>query len=195
MTIAPDASESLRTTVVPLVERAGLFCEDAAVRPRGGRTQVTVVVDLPEDRTGSVDLDTVAALSREISDALDADDAFLGGAAYDLEVGTPGAERTLTAPRHFRRSRGRLLALRTQDGRELTARLLDVSDDDTARVRPQDTPGTKPRTRSRPVADLELPLADIASARVLIEFSPPADLEDLPAGDADDTHPDDQVEG
>lgn len=194
MTIAPDASESLRTTVVPLIERAGLFCEDAAVRPRGGRAQVMVVVDLPEDRTGSVDLDTVAALSREISEALDEDDAFLGGVAYDLEVTTPGAERTLTAPRHFRRSRGRLLALRTHDGRDLTARLLDVSDD-VARVRPQDPPGTKPRARSTPVADVELPLADIASARVLIEFSPPADLDDLTGGGDDDTDPDDHVEG
>lgn len=193
MTTAPDASETLSEMVRPLIERASLFCEAAEVRPRGGRTQVRIVVDLPEDRTGSVDLDTVAVLSREISDALDADDAFLGG-AYELEITTPGAERTLSQPRHFRRSRGRLLAIRTHDGRELTARLLQVSDDDVAQVRPQDPPGARPRARTKPVADLQLPLADIASARVLLEFSPSGDVTG-PGTHADDTDPDDQVEG
>ncbi|GAB2538846.1 ribosome maturation factor RimP [Brachybacterium huguangmaarense] len=173
MTDAADATGRARAVIAPVVEAAGLVCEDVDVRPRGGRPLVTVVVDLPEDETGSVDLDAVAAVSHEISDALDRHDPLPEAPAYDLEVTTPGAERTLTEPRHFRRSRGRLLAIRTDDGRDLTARLLDVADDAVATLAPQDPPGSKPRARTKPRADIELPLDRIERATVILEFSPP----------------------
>lgn len=178
MTIAPDAAERLRETIAPLVSGAGLFLEDLEVARRGGGTRVAVVVDLPEDARGSVDLDAVSALTREISDHLDTQDAVLGSEPYELEVSTPGAERTLTEPRHFRRSRTRLLDLRTVDGRDLTARLLDVSPDDVLTLRLQARPGSKPTgRRARDSDTFELPLADVASATVLLEFSRPDDTD------------------
>lgn len=193
MTVAPETVEDLRSALTPLIESVGLVCEDVTVRAAGGRTVVTVVVDLPEDRVGSADLDSVAEASRLISDHLDADESFLDGAAYELEVTTPGAERTLTEPRHFRRARGRLVALRTAAGEDLVARVLAVSDADVLMLRPEDAPGSKPRARrSGPPAPRELPISEAASAKVLIEFTAPADLPDV---DGDATHDDPTEEG
>lgn len=177
-------AEQLAAVVAPAVQDAGLVCEQVDVRSRGGHRTVTVTVDLPEDETGSADLDTVAEASRRVSELLDTRDDLLGSAPYELEVTTPGAERTLTAPRHFRRARGRLLSVRTTDDRELTARLLDVTADGELVLRPQDPLGTKPRARSaRPVEPVHLPLGDVASARVLLDFSAAADTDptDTPA--------------
>lgn len=172
MTVAPDAVEALRAQLAPLVEGAGLFCEDVTIRSRGERSVVTVVVDLPEDRAGSADLDSVAEASRAVSDHLDADPDFLGGAPYELEVTTPGAERTLTAPRHFRRARGRLAQIRTAAGEELVARVLEVSADDILTLQPADAPGSKPKARRNGVpAPRELPISEVARAAVLIEFA------------------------
>ena len=56
------------------------------------------------DSEDGAPLDTLAELSREISQALDDADA-MGGAAYLLEVSSPGVDRPLTEPRHFRRNR------------------------------------------------------------------------------------------
>lgn len=193
MTVAPETVENLRSALAPLVASVDLVCEDVTVRSAGGRTVVTVVVDLPEDRTGSADLDTVAEASRLISDHLDADESFLDGAAYELEVTTPGAERTLTEPRHFRRARGRLARIRTAAGEDLVARVLAVSDDDVLTLRPEDAPGSKPRARrGGPAAPRELPIAEVASAKVLIEFTAPAELPDV---DGDATHDDPTEEG
>ena len=73
----------------------------------GRRSVVRVVVD----RDGGVDLDAVAEVSRAVSEALDgADD--LGSSPYVLEVTSPGVDRPLTAPRHWRRNAGRLVARR-----------------------------------------------------------------------------------
>lgn len=190
MTIAPDAAERLRATLAPLVADAGLALEDVEIRRRGGTTEVGVVVDLPEDALGSVDLDTIAAITRTVSDRLDDEDAVLGQDPYELEVSTPGAERALTEPRHFRRARTRLLAIRTRGGEDLTGRLLDVSAEGVLTLRPETSPGARPSARRRPRPDLELPLADVASATVLLEFSRPEGLDASPGADTEtDTDP------
>lgn len=94
--------------LAPVVDEAGYDLEQVSVGPAGRKTLVRVVVD----RDGGVSLDDVAVLSRRISAALDraegADGAF-GPAPYTLEVSSPGVDRPLTAPRHWRRSRGRLV--------------------------------------------------------------------------------------
>lgn len=176
MTIASDAAERLRALAEPPIAAAHLVCEDVTVRSRGGRTQALVVVDLPEDATGSVDLDTLAVVSRELSERLDADDSFLGSDPYEVEVTTPGAERPLTSPRHFRRARTRLVELRTTGGEEIVGRLREVTagEDPELVVSPQPRPGAKPTGRTRPREDRRIPLSTVDSARVLLEFSPPA---------------------
>lgn len=73
--------------LAPVVVDAGLFLEEVRTSRAGSKSVVRVVVDLPEDELGSLDLDGVADVSRAISDALDETDVLPG--AYTLEVGTP----------------------------------------------------------------------------------------------------------
>ena len=77
--------------------------------PAGKRRVVRVVVD----KDGGSTLDDIAEVSRAVSDLLDTaeeqEPELLGG-AYVLEVSSPGVDRRLTLPRHWRRNTGRLVA-------------------------------------------------------------------------------------
>src|SRR5690606_40594858 len=70
--------ESVREAVEPAVRDAGLHLEDVAVSRAGARSVVRVVLDLPDDVEGNLDLDTVAEATRPISTALDAVDRLHG---------------------------------------------------------------------------------------------------------------------
>lgn len=121
------ASDDMASLLRPVVEASGLVLEDVTVTPAGKRRVVRVVVDLPDDAVGGVDLDAVADVSRAVSDALDATD-LLGGAPYVLEVGTPGVDRPLTERRHWSRARTRLVAVQVA-GAEVVGRVAEVGDD------------------------------------------------------------------
>jgi len=111
----------LRTVIAPVIEEAGYDLEDLTVSRAGRRHLLRVLVDAD----GGISLDEVADLSRDISAALDraeeADGAFTAG-EYVLEVGSPGVDRPLTQPRHWRRNVGRLVAV-TADDHRLTGRI------------------------------------------------------------------------
>lgn len=74
----------------------------------GGVLRVTV------DRPGGLDLDAISGLTRRISRLLDDDDPVPG--RYTLEVSSPGLERRLRTPDHFRRAIGDLVNVRTVAG-------------------------------------------------------------------------------
>lgn len=122
--MAASQVERVREVVQPVVTASGLHLEDVVVAPAGRRTVVRVVVDLDEDALGSLDLDTVGEVSREISAAMDAADPVRG--AYVLEVSTPGTDRPLTQVRHFRRARTRLVTLELVDGSSVHGRLVEA---------------------------------------------------------------------
>ena len=93
------------------------------IRKAGSRSVVVVTVD----KDGGIDLDTVAAVSRTCSEALDEADVF-GETAYVLEVTSPGVDRPLTQARHWRRAKDRLVAIELIDGRRVRGRIGDASD-------------------------------------------------------------------
>ena len=119
-------AQRVRDVVRPVVESAGLYLEDVTVSAAGRRSVVRIVVDL-EDAVGSLDLDTLGTVSRDISTALDEHDPVRG--EYVLEVSTPGTDRPLTEPRHFRRARTRLVRLTRRDGSVVSGRLLEAGPD------------------------------------------------------------------
>src|SRR5581483_9549542 len=80
------------------------------------------------DRDGGVDLDAVADISRVVSTALDADDV-MGDSPYVLEVTSPGVDRPLTMPRHWRRNAGRLVEATVRDEGTLRGRIVSADDD------------------------------------------------------------------
>lgn len=151
-------SERLRGLLEPLVVRTGLDLEEVKVTAAGKRRQLLVVVDSDE----GVQLDAVAELSREIAQALDASDA-MGDSEYVLEVTSPGTDRPLTAPQHFRRNSGRLVKLQLKERGELIARIMTV--DDTGLD--LEVPGVKGRKPKPARAEF----AEIEKARVEVEFN------------------------
>ena len=83
------------------------------------------------DRPGGVDLDAISDATRLVSDALDRTDVVPG--RYMLEVSSPGVERPLRRPDHFRRFVGTTIAVRTRPGTEGDRRIegkLEAADDE-----------------------------------------------------------------
>lgn len=117
--MATVSRQRVREVLAPVVTAAGYDLEDVSVTAAGRRSVVRVVVD----RDGGVDLDAVADVSRVVADTLDLDDV-MGDSPYTLEVSSPGVDRPLTAPRHWRRSVGRLVRAPLRDGGEVTGRVI-----------------------------------------------------------------------
>ncbi|MFI8991834.1 ribosome maturation factor RimP [Streptomyces antimycoticus] len=165
-------SERLRGLLEPLVSARDLDLEEVEVTPAGRRRVLRVVVDSDD----GVQLDTCAELSRDISQTLDDTDA-MGQVPYVLEVTSPGAERPLTEPRHYRRATGRLMRARLTDDGELVARIVAVDDEGLD----LEVPGVKGR---KPTAR-RLAFGEISKARVEIEFN--RKPEDKVAGEDDES--------
>ncbi len=125
---AARARQELLDLLDPLVSGAGFDLEDVTVTAAGRRSLVRVTVDAD----GGIDLDAVAVISRIVSDALDADAAgtaagrVLSG-SYVLEVSSPGIDRPLSEPRHWRRASGRLVTVEVA-GRPVTGRVTHADD-------------------------------------------------------------------
>ncbi|TCK25359.1 ribosome maturation factor RimP [Pseudonocardia endophytica] len=166
---SPDTERltgQLRGVLEPVVTAAGFELDAVEVRAAGRRHAVTVVVDRPDDApTENVGLDDVAQLSRSAAAELDGHEHLIGG-SYTLEVTSPGVDRPLTRPRHWRRAWLRLASIRLTDGSELTARV-GRADDDGVRVA---TTGKRPELR-------DLGYGEIAGARVEVEFRDPPKAE------------------
>ena len=116
--------------IEPVTRAAGFDLEHVVVSRVGRRHLVRVIID----RDGGVGLDDIATVSRSISSALDTAEergsAVVPG-EYVLEVSSPGVDRPLTEPRHWRRNVGRLVVVTvTEDGasRRLTGRIRAVTD-------------------------------------------------------------------
>lgn len=161
--MASSASQrALEALAEPIARASGCDLEQISVSPAGRRSVVRVIVDAD----GGVSLDAVAAISRELSAALDhaeeSGDAVLPG-AYVLEVSSPGVDRPLREERHWRRNVGRLVRA-TLDGAPVEGRIAAVADG----VVVIDAPD----------GPLEAPLADLGPGRIQVEFGRPGDEPD-----------------
>jgi ribosome maturation factor RimP len=116
--------DSLLRLLGPVVSKHGYDLEDAVVTPAGKRRMLRVIVD----KDGGVDLDDVAQVSSAVSSALDESEA-MGGTPYVLEVTSPGVDRPLLLPRHWRRSVDRLVAVGIAGVGNRTGRVLSVDDE------------------------------------------------------------------
>ena len=164
----PASADRIRDEIAPVLAQAGVDLESVQVQSAGRRELIRVIVD----RDGGVDLDLIASLSREISDVLDAPAcADAVGSAYVLEVSSPGVDRPLTEPRHWRRAVGRLVEARLVDGSLVTGRI-EAADADGVRI-----------------AGREIPMSELTQGLVQVEFTRPGDAvdgADTPAGGEDE---------
>ncbi|GII55147.1 ribosome maturation factor RimP [Planotetraspora thailandica] len=156
--------DQLVELLAPVVAADGFDLEDVTVTPAGKRSLVRVIVD----RDGGVSLDDVAEVSLSISKELDAADT-LGAGPYVLEVTSPGVDRPLTEPRHWRRATGRLVKADLKDGTSAEGRIGDVDDSGVV------LDGTR-----------RLGFDELVRGRVQIEFNRPDAGDEFGDGDTDD---------
>jgi ribosome maturation factor RimP len=167
----------IKQLLEPVVGAAGYDLEDVTVTAAGKRSLLRVVVDSDQ----GIGLDDVATVSRTVSAALDESDA-MGAGPYVLEVTSPGVDRPLTQPRHWRRARGRLVRAPLLAGGQIEGRVVSADDDavvidtavidtaviDTAVIdgaRPGRGSGGSPEHGVRRVG-----LGELGHGRVLVEF-------------------------
>ncbi|HEV7899955.1 MAG TPA: ribosome maturation factor RimP [Planosporangium sp.] len=160
----------LQAVVEPVVTAAGYDLDALSLKRVGRRHQVRVIVDSDE----GINLDTVAVLSRDISTALDEAEESGGelvAGEYELEVGSPGIERPLTLPRHWRRNVGRLVKVTVAD-RSVVGRITAA-----------DETGVELDVAGQP---RRLAYTELGPGRVQIEFNRLTDLADEELGEIDD---------
>jgi len=175
----------LQALLEPVVAATGYDLETVRVSQVARRRRVEVVVDGDD----GVSLDAVSDLTRVISDVLDGSEGtvVMGEQPYLLEVSSPGTDRPLTEPKHWRRAKGRLVRTVLKNGGDVTGRVLD-SDGDSVLL---EVPGKKKgQTEERRLA-----YADVAKARVEIEFSRKDDETGDLSGETDDADQVDDIEG
>jgi ribosome maturation factor RimP len=143
-----SVTEAVRRVVEPLLAQQGLECFD--IEYSGGRLVVMA------DRPGGVDLDALTDATRAIIAALDRADPVPGH--YVLEVSSPGLERRLRAPEHFRRYVASTISVKlTTDAeppRRLKGQLDAVTDEGIS------------------VDGRHIPFADIDRAHTVVEWGP-----------------------
>jgi len=140
----------VREIVEPVLARQSLSVYD--VEHSGSSLRITI----ESIGGGSVDLEAIASATRVISLALDEHDPI--PSRYTLEVSSPGLERALRTPTHFRGAVGDLVTVKTVPSFEGDRRLkgkLTAADDDGITV-----------------DDVHLSYDDIDKARTVFEWGP-----------------------
>ncbi|MFQ6398204.1 ribosome maturation factor RimP [Nocardia sp. KC 131] len=163
--------ERLSQLVAGLVERRGFDLEGVEISTAGKHAEAQARVKVIVDSDDGSDLDTIAELSKELSERLDEADDF-GETEYLLEVTTPGIDRPLTVDRHWHRARGRKVRISLRPG----APTPDSGGSDTFDARVGElTDGTVALVLGgkRNPHRVSVALADIAEAVVQVDFSPP----------------------
>ena len=120
----PVDDKRLAGLIQPVVTAAGMDLESVRTTTAGRRRLLRVVVDSDH----GVSLDDAAIVSREVSATLDATDV-MGDVPYTLEVSSPGVDRPLIKPRHWRRAAGRLVRVKAGPEGTVQGRVLAADDD------------------------------------------------------------------
>ena len=149
--------QRLRDLVEPLLAPQGLELVDLELKPK--------LVRITVDRPGGIDLDTISDVTQLVSSLLDAHDPL--PSSYALEVSSPGLERPLRTPEHFRRFQGSTVSVKTRpevEGERRVEGVLADVDDTGFTVRVGDAQGETAR---------RLSYADVEKARTTFEWGPP----------------------
>jgi ribosome maturation factor RimP len=149
---AEESRDRLAGVLTAPLAEVGLDVEAVELTPAGKRRLLRVAVD----KDGGVTMDDIADATREVSRVLD-DTNAMGEQPYTLEVTSPGTDRPLTLPRHWRRNQHRLVKVSLTSGTSVTGRITG-SDDTRAFLDVEGTPH-------------EVPYDAVAKAKVQIEFN------------------------
>jgi ribosome maturation factor RimP len=117
--------EQVAAVITPAIEALGFYVEDISITSAGRRSMLTVIVD----GDTHLSLDQVTVATKAISEIVE-NLPTLGNNPFTLEVTSPGLDRPLTKPRHWRKNKDRLIKIVLNDGKEITGRIKDSTEAD-----------------------------------------------------------------
>jgi ribosome maturation factor RimP len=124
---ASTLERQIREALVPRIEALGFECVEIAFAPEGGRKVLRILVDTPEGVTA----DHCARVSRAVGPELEAFEGL--PARWVLEVSSPGINRPLVRPEHYKRFLGESVKIRLKEkldgGQTLTGILRAIDGD------------------------------------------------------------------
>ena len=139
--------EQVLAVITPAIESLGFYVEDINITSAGKRSMLTVIVD----GDTHLSLDQVTVATKAISEIVE-NLPTLGNNPFTLEVTSPGLDRPLTKPRHWRKNLDRLIKIVLTDGKEVKGRIKDSNE------------------TSVTVDDQTINFADIKRATLEVEF-------------------------
>ncbi len=116
-------NEEISAAIRPIIEATGNYLEELTITTAGKVKILTVIVDSDTH----LNLDQVTAVTKEISQVIE-ELPVLGDSAFTLEVTSPGLDRPLTKPRHWRKNLGRLVKVTMQSGLVVEGRIGQASE-------------------------------------------------------------------
>jgi ribosome maturation factor RimP len=115
--------EQVLAVITPAIESLGFYIEDINISSAGKRSMLTVIVD----GDTHLSLDQVTVATKAISEIVE-NLPTLGNNPFTLEVTSPGLDRPLTKPRHWRKNKDRLIKIVLTDGKEVSGRIKDSNE-------------------------------------------------------------------
>jgi ribosome maturation factor RimP len=115
--------EEISAAITPALSDLGFYLEDITITSAGRRSMLTVIVD----GDTHLSLDQVTVATKAISEIVE-NIQSLGQTPFTLEVTSPGLDRPLTKPRHWRKNIDRLVKIVLLDGKEIKGRVKDATE-------------------------------------------------------------------
>jgi ribosome maturation factor RimP len=116
-------NEDISAAIRPIIEASGNYLEELTITSAGKVKILTVIVD----SDSHLNLDQITAVTKEISDVIEALEE-LGDSAFTLEVTSPGIDRPLTKPRHWRKNFDRLVKITMISGQDIQGRIGEATE-------------------------------------------------------------------
>ena len=139
--------EDISDAVTPALLALGFYLEDVTITSAGRRSMLTIIVD----GDTHLSLDQVTSATKAIGEIVESIQS-LGETPFTLEVTSPGLDRPLTKPRHWRKNIDRLVKIVLLDGKEIKGRIKSASEN------------------SATVDESEIKFSDIKRASLEVEF-------------------------
>ncbi len=157
-----EVKEKVTELLQPYLNEDQYFIVDIQVSPSRNRSKIAILLD---SDTG-ISIEECAAISRKLGNQLEEIDLF-NGAAFILEVSSPGIGEPLTLNRQYRKNIGREVAVMLHGGEIRKGVLEDVNEE---RIVISETPARKPKKNDPPAGPVEIPFADIKKTTIQVSF-------------------------
>jgi ribosome maturation factor RimP len=116
-------NEDISAAIRPIIEASGNYLEELTITSAGKVKILTVIVD----SDSHLNLDQITAVTKEISEVVETLEE-LGDSAFTLEVTSPGIDRPLTKPRHWRKNFDRLVKITMTSGKDIQGRIGEATE-------------------------------------------------------------------